>query len=85
MPLGVWKPQGWNTYDIVKSAKPENIETNKLGMLTYRVVVKETEKSKIEEDVRCMLRKVVKRKKGREPTLDGRREESVVALSLIHI
>ena len=84
LPLGVWKTQGWNTDEIVKNARPEDIETNKLGMLTYRVVVKETEKSKIEEDVRTALRKIVKqnggcRKGGRHELTLGRREESAEA------
>ena len=67
----MWQTEGWNIDEIIKNAQPENIETNKLGMLTYRVVVKETEKSKIEEDVRTALRKIVKQnggcKKGGSP------------------
>ena len=84
LPLGVWQTQGWNTDEIVKHARPEDIETNKLGMLTYRVVVKETEKSKIEEDVRTALRKIVQqnggcKKGGRHELTLGRREESAEA------
>ena len=52
LPLEVWKAQGWNTDVIEKQARPEDIEVNRLGMVTYRVHVHETEKSKIEEDVR---------------------------------
>ena len=60
LPLEVWKAQGWNTDVIEKQARPEDIEVNKLGMVTYRVTVHETDKSKIEEDVRSELKKIIK-------------------------
>ena len=60
LPLEVWKAQGWNIDVIEKHARPEDIEVNKLGMVTNRVHVHEAEKSKIEEDVRSELRKIIK-------------------------
>ena len=55
-----------------KHARPEDIEVNKLGMVTYRVHVHETEKSKIEEDVRSELKKIIK-----ERTKDNHHERSL--------